>query len=181
MIDTTVGDITPRPSCRPIKIYSSNAPSLPDPHPKQFPPSFSHQATVWRHGRLTFWSSPMRIDLLLPTDVPTKQCQSCQSPFHPESLQHIFLQCAADHTVVELQTTFLNDILPLIPLPCDHLFSNSEALHCLKQFILNMSSTSHTARFIHDTVVHWKSCILLPLLQKGTMTTPPVETDGHTT
>ncbi|KAJ3925182.1 MAG: hypothetical protein NXY57DRAFT_114964 [Lentinula lateritia] len=49
---------------------------------------------------LTFRSSPARIDPLLPTELPTKQCRACQSPFHPESPQHIFLQCAADQTVI---------------------------------------------------------------------------------
>ncbi|KAJ3861884.1 hypothetical protein EV359DRAFT_46300 [Lentinula novae-zelandiae] len=131
---------------------------------------------------LTFRSSPARIDPLLPSEVPAKQCRSCQSPFHPESPQHIFLQCAADHTIVGLRTAFLDDISPSFPLPRNRLFSNSEALHYLKHFIFNISSTSRTARFIHEAAVHWTSLHPpLPPAEQNEDLTASGSVGGHTT
>ncbi|KAJ3908092.1 hypothetical protein F5879DRAFT_938668 [Lentinula edodes] len=106
---------------------------------------------------LTFRASPARTDPISEAEQDTKGCRSCQSPFHPESPQHILLQCVADETITDLRTTFLLDISPFIPLPRSRQFSNAEALHYLKLFIFNNTFITRTARFIHATVVRWNS------------------------
>ncbi|KAJ3807934.1 hypothetical protein F5876DRAFT_79242 [Lentinula aff. lateritia] len=101
-----------------------------------------------------FRASPPPLHQLSTAERFSRLCRACN--LHPETPQHILLQCPSLNSVSSLCSDFMSDICQSRPLPLNTSLSDSTALHYLKLLIFDWSLIIPTAKFIHDAIGRWQ-------------------------
>ncbi|KAJ3878477.1 hypothetical protein F5051DRAFT_327871, partial [Lentinula edodes] len=101
-----------------------------------------------------FQASPSPLRQLSEAERLSRLCRACN--LHPETPQHILLQCQLLNSISSLRSDLISDIRRSQPLPLNNLLSDSSALHYLKLLIFDWSLIIPTLKFIHNAIDRWQ-------------------------